>query len=215
MKKDNYFDNLGNVLTDLKQNLGLEEGLKQREFFKLWSKIVGPKFKNSSKAAYIYERNGEKILAVAVSSSAVTQELSFFKQDIINKIKKVAKDFDYDIKDIYFDPKLWEEITRENPKTYEKEDEPKFYKIKKHFGEKELSEIKLPEEVLEKIKSSLREQTYSSEELKQKMFDTIIKDLKKQEWMKNNGFPLCEKCGIPISNYLSEGKNFCPVCKHL
>ena len=81
-EKNNYFNNIESVLSSVMVDLGLDKGLKQQEFAKLWSKIVGPKFQNSSKVVYIQSRQGEDILTVAVSSSAVAQELSFFKEDI-------------------------------------------------------------------------------------------------------------------------------------
>lgn len=212
MNKNN-FDNLDSVLNSVMVNLGLDKGLKQQEFAKLWPKIVGPKFQNSSKVVYIQTRLGVDILIVAVSSSAVAQELSFFKADIIKKIKIVAKDFNYNIKEIIFNPKLWEEIKKENKTNLKQENEQKFYKIEKSFSEEELNNIKLSQEVVEEIKNSLDEQNFYSEELKEKLFKTIIKDLKTQEWRKNNGFPVCGKCGITITSYYEEGENFCPVCK--
>lgn len=213
MKQNNYFNNLNSVLNNVKKELKLDEGLKQQEFIRLWSKIVGAKFQNSSKIAYIYSRNSEDVLMVAVSSSSVAQELSFFKEDILNKLKKTAKDFDYNITDIFFNPKLWEEIKNEKKNFSADENNQKLYKIEKIFTEKDLKAIKLPAEVVEKIKNSLDEQEFYSEELKQKLLETIIKDLKKQEWMKKNGFPVCAGCGIPISFYSPEEQNFCPICK--
>ena len=106
-KKNNDFNNLSSVLNTVMVDLGLDKGLKQQEFAKLWPKIVGPKFQNSSKVVYLQSRQGEDILTVAVSSPAVAQELSFFKEDIIKKIKIVAKDFNYNIKDILFNAKVW------------------------------------------------------------------------------------------------------------
>jgi len=142
----------------------------------------------------------------------VAQELSFYKDDIIKKIKIVAKNFDYDIKDIFFNPKLWEEVKKENK--LQKKNEPESYKIEKNFSEEDLKKIKLPENVIEEIKNSLDEKKFFSEELKEKMFNTIIKDLKTQEWRKNNGFPVCSECGIPVNYYSPGNKNLCPSCKY-
>ena len=209
----NSFNNLDSVLNSVMVDLGLDKGLKQQEFAKLWSKIVGPKFQNSSKVVYLQSRQGEDILTVAVSSPAVSQELSFFKEDIIKKIKVVAKDFNYNIKDIFFDSKLWEEL-KEDIKQKKEEENKNFYKIEKNFSEEDLKKIQLPESVVESIKDSLKDQKFSSEEMKEKMFNIIIKDLKTQEWRKNNGFPVCSKCGIAINYYSPESENLCPACKY-
>ena len=210
---NNYFNNLDSVLNTVMTDLGLDKGLKQQEFAKLWPKIVGPKFQNSSKVVYIYSKQGVDVLTVAVSSSAVAQELTFFKNDIINKINTVAKKFNYNIKDILFNSKLWEELKKENKQKNE-EDNKNFYKIEKNFSEEDLNRIQLPEETVETIKNSLNEQKFHSEELKEKLFNTIIKDLKTQEWRKNNGFPLCLGCGIAINYYSPESENLCPACKY-
>jgi len=213
LKNNNYFNNLDSVLNTVMTDLGLDKGLKQQEFAKLWPKIVGPKFQNSSKVVYLQSRQGEDILTVAVSSPAVAQELSFFKEDIIKKIKIVAKDFNYNIKEILFNSKLWEELKKETKQKTEEENK-NFYKIEKIFSEEDLKNIKLSEEVVEDIKKSLSEQNFYSEELKEKMFNTIIKDLKTQQWRKNNGFPVCLKCGIAINYYSPEEENLCPACKY-
>ena len=212
-KNQNSFNNLNSVLNTVMVDLGLDKGIKQQEFAKLWSKIVGPKFQNSSKVVYLQSRQGEDILTVAVSSPAVAQELSFFKEDIIKKIKIVAKDFNYNIKDILFNPKVWEELKKESKQKVEEENK-NFYKIEKNFSEEELNRVELPEEVVESIKESLKEQKFSSEEMKEKMFNTIIKDLKTQQWRKNNGFPVCLNCGIAINYYSPESENLCPACKY-
>ena len=209
----NSFNLLDSVLNTVMVDLGLDKGLKQQEFAKLWSKIVGPKFQNSSKVVYLQSRQGEDILTVAVSSPAVSQELSFFKEDIIKKIKVVAKDFNYNIKDIFFDSKLWEEL-EEDIKQKKGEENKNFYKIEKNFSEEDLKKIQLPESVVESIKDSLKDQKFSSEEMKEKMFNIIIKDLKTQQWRKNNGFPVCSKCGIAINYYSPECENLCPACKY-
>jgi len=209
----NSFNLLDSVLNTVMVDLGLDKGLKQQEFAKLWSKIVGPKFQNSSKVVYLQSRQGEDILTVAVSSPAVSQELSFFKEDIIKKIKVVAKDFNYNIKDIFFDSKLWEEL-KEDIKQKKEEENKNFYKIEKNFSEEDLKKIQLPESVVESIKDSLKDQKFSSEEMKEKMFNIIIKDLKTQQWRKNNGFPVCSKCGIAINYYSPECENLCPACKY-
>lgn len=213
MNDKNYFKNLNNILDIVKNELGLDKGLKQQEFVKLWPKIVGPKFQNSSKVAYLYSKLGVDVLTVAVSSPAVAQELSFHKNDIIKKIKLVAKDFNYNIKDIFFDSKLWDKDKKINKQKIEDEN-TNFYKIEKIFTEEELNRIELSEDKIESIRNSLNKQKFYSEELKEKMFNTIIKDLKKQEWQKNNGFPVCFECGIIINYYSVDKKNLCPTCKN-
>ena len=211
-KRNNYFNNLGDVLKGVKNSLKIEEGLKQKELIELWPKIIGSRFKNVSKILYVYERNRQMVLMVAVSSSTVAQELSFFKKDIINKINGLSKEYNYNVADIFFDQKLWDETQEDNKKKV-KDGSKKLYKIEKHFTEKDLNEIKLSEDVMQRINSSFEEQEFHSEELKQKMYNTVLKDLKEKEWMKRNGFPVCDECGSPLRYFTNEEKNLCPVCK--
>ncbi len=213
MNKNNYFKKIDNVLDSVMKDLKLDKGLKQQDFAKLWPKIVGIKFQNSSKVVSIHTKQNIDILTVAVSSHTVAQELSFFKEDIIKKINKVAKDFDYNIKEIIFNSKLWEELKNES-KEKKEEKSSNFYKIEKIFSEEELKKIEISQEIIESVKNSLKEQKFSSEEMKEKFLNTIIKDLKIQEWRKKNGFPVCSKCGIAINYYSPEIENFCPICKY-
>lgn len=213
MNNKNYFNNLGSILDSVKTELHLEKAMQQKELADNWGKVVGNKFQNSSKVAYIYNKFSADILVVAVSSAVVAQELSFFKQDIINKIKRVAKDFQYNIKDIYFDANLWQEIKDES-KSPSNEEHEKYYILQKRFSKEELDRIELPQSLIDSVQSSLDKEYFYSEELKQNLFETIIRDLKKQHWMKNNGFPACNQCGIPISHFSSEKENLCPVCKY-
>lgn len=214
MNKKNNLNNINSILDSVKNNLGLNKALKQQEFVKLWSKIVGSRFQNSSKVAYLYNKHGYDYLIIAVSSPVVSQELSFHKNVILEKIKVVAKDFNYNIKEIFFDPKLWEELKKEKNRSLKEEKEKKLYKLEKSFSEEELEKIELPQGVAEDILKSLNEQNFHSRELKENLFKTIIKDLKKHEWKKKNGFPLCSVCGIPVNYYTAEKENLCPVCKY-
>jgi len=204
---------VNNVLEKLKVSLGLDLGMKKQEFSKHWSKIVGTKFKNNTKVASIVSKFGKETLYVAVSSSAVAQELSFFKKDLIQKIQKVTNVFN--ITEIVFDYKLWEELVRESEEVVEKVIEPKekIYKIKKTFSEEELENIKLSEEELKIVEKSFENQSFFSDEMEKNFRKMIIKNLKIQKWQKQNNFPVCEECGVPLTLYSPDKKNICPSCK--
>jgi len=207
------FNKVNSVLENLKISLGLDIGMKQQEFSKLWPKIVGTKFKNNSKVASIVSKFGKDTLYVAVSSPAVAQELSFFKKDLLQKIQKITDIFN--ITEIIFDYKLWEEILKESESQQEKTVEPKekAYKIQKKFSDEELEKIELSEEELKLVEKSFENQSFFSEEMAENFKSTIIKNLKIQKWQKQSNFPVCEMCGIPLTTYYPDRKNFCPVCK--
>jgi len=212
MKKNNYFNNIENVLSNVVSDLSLKKGLKQQELVKLWPKIVGPRFQNSTRPLSIYSKNGFDVLTVCVSNSAAAQEMTFYKQDIINKIKKIIPDFGYNIRDIIFDQKTW------GYEKSEKRDEnalKNYYSLHKKFSEEEINNIELPESVIKEVNKNYKGVNFPTEELRKKFINIVIRDLKIREWQKKNGFPVCLKCGIPLTNYIESIENYCPVCRFI
>lgn len=107
-KRDtSYFSSIGSIVEGMSDGLGIERGMKIVSLAKMWPKIVGPRFEKTSKVYTIQENNGFDIIIVAVSSSAVSQELIFYKKEVIKKIYKVAKGLNFKIKDIQFSTKFW------------------------------------------------------------------------------------------------------------
>ncbi|HSA06337.1 MAG TPA: DUF721 domain-containing protein [Candidatus Gastranaerophilales bacterium] len=109
MKKPSYFENINSVIETLMEELGLEKGLKINSIAKLWSKIVGPRFEKTSKIYSIYASKGYEIAIVAVSSSTVAQELSFYKAEIVKKLYNLGKNYGFNIKEVNFSTKHWKE----------------------------------------------------------------------------------------------------------
>ena len=112
MKRKNqsdYFTSVGSVVNNLINNLGLEKGLKISSLSKMWPKIIGPRFEKTSKIFSVYDSNGFDVIVIAVSSSSVAQELSFYKNDILKKTSKIGKNFGFKIKDIKFSTNFWKE----------------------------------------------------------------------------------------------------------
>jgi len=200
-RKSPYFENVNSVIEKLTAELGLEKGLKISSAAKFWPNIVGPRFEKTSKIYSIQESRGFDTVLVAVNSSAVAQELTFYKKDILVKLRKLGENFGFNIKEINFSTKYW------------KEEEKQKIKEDKQFSEEELDQIKIPENVIYSIKTSLEEKSLLAEEQKERVFNTIIKDLKIRLWMKNNNYPICRECGIPMSCTNSEQK-LCPSCRY-
>lgn len=96
-------------IKDINFGLDLKKGMKISSLIKLWPKVVGPKFEKKSKIFSVQESGGSDIIIVAVSSSAIAQELIFYKNDIIKKIYKVAKNLEFKVKDVQFSTKFWKE----------------------------------------------------------------------------------------------------------
>lgn len=213
-KKSTEFENLNSILLKLSKNLGIERGLKEITLVNLWPEIVGPKFSKNSKIISIFKKNNQDIVLIAVSSSVVTQELLFFKQDILNKLYKIGATLCFDIKDIIFNTKLWD-IPERNKDSFRENIEKKDFYFTKKPTKEELQQIEVSDIIINKIKKSISTQKFSSDELKDRILHTIIRDIKTKMWRKSKGFPLCSKCGIVLKNNCLNTEEICPSCKFL
>jgi len=98
---------ISSIIETVSGDLNIEKGLRSTYLAEIWPEIVGPRFEKKSTVSSIQERNGFDIIMVAVSSSSVAQELIIYKNDIIKKIYKTAKEHKFKIKDIQFQTKIW------------------------------------------------------------------------------------------------------------
>lgn len=215
MKKETYkiytgFESLGDIMGGVTKKLGIERGLKEITLLKIWPKLVGKRFENSSRAISIINKGKIDILFVAVKSSVVSQELYMFKFDILKKIKLSADSLGFNITDINFSTKFWEtEVKAEEEKN---EEYMNFYTIEP--TDEEMQEIEVPQNIIDLAKKSISYQNFSDEKLKNRMLNTVINDIKTQIWRKNKGFPCCEGCGIPLTHVRETEKPLCPACKY-
>jgi len=203
---------LNSILNKVLKDIGVERGLREIAFMNMWSEIVGPRFKDNSKVVSIKRKSDHDVLLVAVSSSVVSQELFLYKKDILRKLSHIALTLEFNIKDLIFSTKLWAE-KQESSFINNKQDDVHFFKV--NPTNKELEEISVPETIIDSIKSSINTQNFSSPELKGRMLNTIIKDIKTQIWRKNKGFPSCVGCGIPINYYNPNKEKLCPSCEYI
>ncbi len=214
-KKNKNFSKLNSVLSKIFVDMGLERRLNEVAFFNYWPEVVGSKFDKYSKAVMVRRKEGYDILMVAVSSSVVAQELYLYKQNLLDKVYKLGKPFKFNIKDIHFNTKLWENDYFTDHKT-DKKPESAIKTFDKIPLSKDLDEIVLPENIIQEVEQSLDGHKFVSAEQREKMFMTIIKDIKAQIWMKNNGFPCCEECGIPLKRYnTTKDKILCSSCEFI
>lgn len=207
---NNSFESLNNILDKVVKNLGIDRGLKQITLINFWPQIVGHRFEKTSKAVSVTRKHDCDVMVVAVSSSSVSQELVMFKNDIIKKMYPLSKALGFDIKDVIFSPKLWSQLHEEHFSP----DESYSELYKKNPDEKDLEGIEVPESIAESVIKSVESQSFSSDELKRRMEKMILRDLKVQIWKKNNGYPFCAKCGIPVSYRNSAQETLCPACKY-
>jgi len=208
-RREDSLIKINSVLDEVAKALGIERGIKEITLINFWTEVAGERFINNSKALSVIKKGGYDSLFVAVSSSSVSQELFFHKRNILTKLSPIAFSLGFRIKDIIINTKMWDEINKQNDN---KEEEITHFFVKNPKIE-DLKDIKVPESIIDSIKESIEAQDFSIPELKDRILNTVIIDIKTQIWRKNNGFPSCSKCGVPI-NYYSQGKeDICPICK--
>lgn len=200
-----HFSNIKDILG------GVEFRSVRTNFAKLienWEDIVGKKFSGKTELAEVFQKGNKQYLLIYVKSSPLVQELGFFKQ---NLIKKIREKFYIEISDIIIkvantDLKNFAGFLSKETDVLEVYDE--------RPSDAELDLIILPDNIVETIKISVQKQTALSEEQKKRMFQIIINDLKTQEWMKQKGFPVCKVCGRVMTRKNFAEENICNICKN-
>ena len=167
-----------------------------------WDEIVGKKFAGKTELANLDTRNTRLLLYVNVNSSPLVQELLFFKANIIRKIKST---YNLEVADI---------IIKATKKSQNQK--PKQNLLQETYFKKpttdDLNKIELDQNIVLEIKQSVEKQPTLTQRQKDRMLEVILTDLKTQEWMKANGFPICEKCGAVIIKKNFGDKNICDIC---
>ncbi len=172
-----------------------------------WEDIIGKVYASKTQVASISFKNNKTIIYINVSSGSVIQDLSFYKKNILYKIKskfnisadeivfqlqnKINKNTDVKVK-----PSITQKTYFENP------------------TDNDLKDIELDKEDLKAIEK-IKAQTFLEDEKKQSVVEFIIKDLKTQKWMKKQGYPVCKNCG-KIVRYKNFNEDvYCEACKYL
>ena len=204
--KYHNFDKLGDILSTVAKESGLDVGISQIALFNLWSEAVGKRFKRTTKAIKIHN----KVLTIATKSPTVTQELTMFKGDVLKKLTMLTQNLDIEIKEIIFNHKIWAEM--ENKAN--KKEEIQHRKYLPSPSNVDLEKIELPKSIKEEIEYSFKDTQNLTEEVKQKIVKTITDDIKRQIWKKERNYPVCIKCSM-VLDFVDEGEEpICPVCKN-
>ncbi len=198
-----YFSNIKDVLKGINlPNINPVYGQIMTD----WDEIVGKKFSGKTFVSDFSNKNGKILMFVNVSSSPLVQELSFFK---LNLIRKIKTSYNLDIADIIIKiaPKNKDEKTQVKPNLVEE-----IYDIRP--TKEELDKIELSKEDIDKIVLSVSTQKNLSDKERERVLNIIFNDLKTQEWMKQKGFPVCKKCGAVMTRKTFGDANICRFCKN-
>ena len=176
-KEIRYSDmnSVGNVLDSMIQTTGLKKGVKISTLFKFWTKVAGKKFESLSRAEALLAND---ILLVACANSYVTSELTMFKKDLLKKIQVYAEPLGIQIEDIRFSHKIWKN-TNSSTDTYKEPPNPHVQDLTGFDPD----EIELEESEISGIRENVEKNTFASPEQRERMFRTIVLDLKIQKFL--------------------------------
>ncbi len=144
--------------------------IKKAVAFSFWKNICGAKFAKFSKP---YDIKG-KTLLVAVKSPSVMQELIFYQNELLSKLKNYFMPVNIEIEEIRYDYKNWQKIATGT--SYLKGDDSLEY-----YTTEEMDEIKLSsteEKELEKALNAISNLTFLDEKLKSSMKRNIYNSTK-------------------------------------
>ena len=172
-----------------------------------WEDIIGNVYASKTQVTSIACKNNKTVIYISVNSGSIIQDLSFYKKDILYKIKSK---FGICADEIVF--QLQNKINKNKENKVKPSITQKTYF--KNPTDEDLKNIELDEKdlnAIEKVKS----QTFLSEGKKQSVIEFMIKDLKTQKWMKEQGYPICKNCG-KIVRYKNFNEDvYCEACKYL
>lgn len=169
-----------------------------------WNELIGKKFANKCEIVEIKPVGTRLFLHVNVSSSPLVQEMMFFKANLIKKIKDK---YNLDISDM---------VVKVANNTNNSAKNFKHSLVREVYDERpskaELDAILLDEKEVDEIKTAIYNNSAFNDMQKERMLAIVIDDLKTQKWMKDKGFPVCEKCGCVITAKNFGEKNICKFC---
>ena len=154
---------------------GFETVVKHSTIFSFWGEIVGKKFEKYTKP---YAIKNSKIY-VSTKSPALIQELTLFKTKILEKIKTYSSPLEIEIKDIVFNYKNFDELTKQED-TSQVEDKPIYLK------QEDFKEVKINEENFEEIKKSISKLNFLDENQKEKFIQKVRENEKVKTLNKNS-----------------------------
>lgn len=99
------FQTTESIVDKMLSSPDMKKALMRNNLYKFWDKIVGKKFSDKSKP---YSMMGGGVLIIACANSAVAQELTLQKFQILEKFKPYLKSLKLNVKDMKFDVKKWE-----------------------------------------------------------------------------------------------------------
>lgn len=179
-------EKINKILGKILKNRGIKKKIREEMSLLIWAEAAGPKVSSMTEVSHI--KNG--FLFVKVANSMWSQQLSFLKHTLINKINhnlgsQVVKDIKFIMG--FKEREIIIKDVKNNPE------------FKNYFLTVE--EI----ENIEKITETIKE-----EKFREKFKNILIKEAKAAKWKKEMGWAKCSECKVLFLPRKKEVK--CPLC---
>ena len=186
MKKILYSEmsSLGSAMESLLQNPVIRSGMKKSTLFKFWDKVVGKKFEGHTKISSLNSIGNKTVLVVACESAVITNELMMYKNKLLQKINEYSNPLGIEIDDINFSHKIWEQensLDKVNSQVAIQEVNP----YKEDLTGFAPDEIELDPDEVEAIRLNISKNNALNFEQQERLFQSIVKDLKVQKFLQN------------------------------
>ncbi len=204
-RKARSLKQVGRTLERVAAELGLTQKLREHTLVSLWPAVAGQTWSCRSRGLYI-DKQGNFVVAVA--DAATAQELSLMRAAIVAALQKAGGALAVCIKDVRFDLKRYHstgsaDAGRGMPAAACRLPEPR---------EADLARIRLSEAEateIERLSSTI--EAAACLVPKERLISLLESELKLRRWRRENGYPLCCGCGIPLA--LPSAMSLCPPCR--
>ena len=176
---------VGSLISEMLRGMKIETQVKEQTCVLVWDEVVGEQVASAAQPEFI--RDGT--LYVAAKSSVWANELTFYKQGIIEKLNRRAGG--NVVKEIVFKSGRFPSKKLESPK----QAAPK----------PDLEGIQLSESEIEQVDATAVQAGEGAEDLKR----LLTTALRLEKWKQANGWTPCRQCGALQNS--EEG--VCPVCR--
>lgn len=206
-RKHGKLKKLESLLPDVARSLGIESRMKELLVMNYWCEIVKGNVAKDSKPHSIIKTKKGLTLCVAAKSSIVMQELNIIKIFLLDKLNTLSSQVGLTINDIFVSTKYWQEVNASeamsalNKGTLED---------KHPYDDIDIESLILTPDQKASVEEIIA-QLDCDDEFKIKLRQIMHNDLKLKLYKKQQGYPVCKKCGVYLNRI---GEEYCPSCKY-
>ncbi|MEI7474611.1 MAG: DciA family protein [bacterium] len=211
MKKYSSFSSLSSLISKYSKNIDLERGLRETALKNIWADIVGDIFKENTKLMGVKTSTAGDTLLLTAKSSVVCQEFLIHKHQILKKIAVSAYSLGFNVTNCSISAKYWTDFVQYDDQYINQSSYNVFTGVPTL---QELNSVVVPDFIIASLLLAINKDLYPDDDIRSKIYETALKDIKTQVWRKNKGFPSCRDCGITVTGFKTGDDILCPSCKY-